>query len=121
MKRLMTEIRLMMCGWCFGLILKLAPKDNKEGIFIISLVHIWAGKSIADEMSRKFKVGDIVSRDGTDEQEILEIDYGWGTLKVRCIKEPLLWNGGCDPWIKIGEEEDNLIMKYELIRRKGNP
>lgn len=34
----------------------------------------------------RIKVGDVVTRDSTDEHEVLEIDYDWGTMKVKCIK-----------------------------------
>lgn len=66
----------------------------------------------------KYEVGDIVTRDGTDEHEILEIDYDWITMTVKCIKEPKIWEGSDEPWIKLGEEESNLIRRYELIRKR---
>jgi hypothetical protein len=65
-----------------------------------------------------FNIGDIVTRDGSDEQEILDIDLGFGTLIVRCIKEPIAEEGR-NPWIRLGEEEHNLIRRYSLVRRKA--
>jgi len=61
-------------------------------------------------METKWKIGDIVSRDGTDEQEIIDIDYEWMCMTVKCIKEPK------EKWIKKGETEFNLIRRYSLVR-----
>lgn len=58
---------------------------------------------------RDYKVGMIVTRDGTDRHEIIEIDYGYGSLTVKCIKEPF------EKWIKIGETEHNLIRRYSIV------
>ena len=59
-----------------------------------------------------FEVGDVVTRDGTDEHVVVDNDpEGWGNIKVRCIKEP------STPWIKVGEEEDNLPRRYALVRK----
>ena len=44
---MIDEIRLMICGWCFHLVLFLAPKDNPEGLMIIEFIKDWASKSIA--------------------------------------------------------------------------
>jgi hypothetical protein len=54
--------------------------------------------------------GDIVTRDGTDEHEIIEIDEWADLMTVRCVKEPH------DPWAKIGEEERNLVRRYDFVR-----
>lgn len=59
-----------------------------------------------------WRVGNIVSRDGTDEHVIVGI-YGTEepeTIRVRCIKEP------STRWIKVGEIEDNLISRYKWLR-----
>ena len=65
----------------------------------------------------RIKVGDVVTRDGTDEHEVLEIDYDWGTMKVKCIKEPAIWSGGSEPWTKLGEIEENIIERYTLVMK----
>lgn len=64
-------------------------------------------------MNKKFKVGDIVSRDGTDEHEIIDIDYGYMCMTVKCIKEPKI------KWIKKGETEFNLMRRYSFKRSKN--
>lgn len=64
-------------------------------------------------MTDCFEVGDIVSRDGSDEQRILDIDYDWGIMTVECVKEPT------SKWILKGEKESNLIRKYNLVRKAG--
>lgn len=53
-----------------------------------------------------FRVGDIVTRDGTDRQRIIKIDHGWGSLTVECITAP------ATGWMKVGEREENLIRRY---------
>jgi len=58
-----------------------------------------------------FKVGDIVTRDGTDRHEVIIGQDEWPTIRVRCIKAPVL------PWTSIGTEEDNLARRYQLIKR----
>jgi len=67
-------------------------------------------------MSIAFKVGDIVSRDGTDLQRILEINDAGDLMHVECIREPLGWlkdDGSRDePWCRLGETEWNLPRRY---------
>ncbi|MFZ5744450.1 MAG: hypothetical protein ACOY7T_08230 [Pseudomonadota bacterium] len=64
-----------------------------------------------------FKPGDIVTRDGTDRQKVLEINDAGDLMLVECISEPLgyLNDDGTrgDPWCKIGEQEWNLTRRYE--------
>ncbi len=69
-----------------------------------------------------FKLGDIVSRDGTDEHVVIvpPEDTGLDNMTVVCIKEPLgyLMEDGItrgEPWIKRGEIETNLNTRYELV------
>jgi hypothetical protein len=59
-----------------------------------------------------WKVGDIVTRDGTDEHVIVEMHGNDPTdcMVVRCTKEP------SDPWTKLGEEESNLLRRYAWVR-----
>jgi hypothetical protein len=68
---------------------------------------------------KEYEVGDIVSRDGSDEHEILWIDYPSMLLSVKCTKEPLPFEDGNIPWAKTGEVEDNLIRRYSLMRKKN--
>lgn len=58
----------------------------------------------------QFQVGDIVTRDGTDEHEVIEADDDL-CIRVRCTKAPR------EPWTEVGEEEFNLARRYELVRR----
>lgn len=55
----------------------------------------------------KFKVGDVVTRAGDDRQRITEIDDEGFCLTVVCIKAP------ADGWCKVGDEERNLVRRYE--------
>lgn len=63
-----------------------------------------------------WQVGDIVSRDGNDEQEILSFNEGRDLIEVRCIKEPPAYEGSNEPWCRIGDVEDNLARRYEFVR-----
>lgn len=56
----------------------------------------------------QFRVGDLVTRDGTDIHRVTEIDNDYFCLTVECIKAPL---GG---WCKVGEIERNLSRRYDF-------
>ena len=73
---------------------------------------------VADLDPKLWKPGDIVTRDGTDEQMIVSIDGSDPTdlVLVRCIKEPTLYEGTTEPWCRIGEEESNLVRRYSFVR-----
>ncbi len=55
------------------------------------------------------KQGDIVTRDGTDEHLVYDINDAGDLIDVVCIKEPN------SKWIKYGETESNLTRRYNLI------
>jgi hypothetical protein len=56
---------------------------------------------------QEFHVGDIVSRDGTDEHIVENVWRDGQMIEVRCIKEPE------DKWIEVGETESNLARRYK--------
>jgi hypothetical protein len=58
----------------------------------------------------KFQVGDIVTRDGTDRQRVLEIDDD--LITVECIREPVTYEPGDAPWCLLGERETNVTRRY---------
>lgn len=66
----------------------------------------------------KFRVGDLVTRDGTDVQRVIEIDDDGECITVKCVKEPLglLLEDGtrAAPWCRVGETEFNLARRYEF-------
>lgn len=69
---------------------------------------------------KKYEVGDVVTRDGTDEHVIEDIEYDFMTITVRCTKEP--WHEECnEPWTRIGEVEPNIIRRYSLIKKSPPP
>lgn len=70
-----------------------------------------------------WRVGDIVTRDGNDEQEILAIDAEGpnALLFVRCVKEPPIYEGATEPWCRLGDEESNLVRRYRFVRRPAFP
>lgn len=64
----------------------------------------------------KFRVGDIVTRDGTDLQRVVEVSDGGDCFTVECIREP---EGYIDEdgnlqgvWCAVGERESNLMSRY---------
>lgn len=63
-----------------------------------------------------FEKGDIVTRDGTDRQLVLDVNDVGDMITVECIKEPLgaINDDGTrdDPWCRLGEIEDNLARRY---------
>lgn len=56
----------------------------------------------------QWKVGDIVSRDGSDEHRIESIDDN--QIDVVCIKSP------SEPWISVGDRETNMKRRYHFVR-----
>ena len=70
-------------------------------------------------MNNSFDIGDIVTRDGTDEHEVIAItgNDAFDLITVRCIKEPILFEGDSEPWIHLGEEEVNIPRRYSLVRK----
>jgi hypothetical protein len=60
---------------------------------------------------RPFKVGDVVTRDGTDRQMVLASDPKWGTIEVECIVAPVTG------WCAVGDTESNLARRYDLVAR----
>ncbi len=69
----------------------------------------------------QFKVGDIVSRDGTDLQRVLEINEAGDLMLVECTKEPLGYLKDDmtrdEPWCRLGEQEWNLTRRYSFAGR----
>ena len=55
-----------------------------------------------------FKVGDVVSRDGSDRQLVIEVTDSSPTMTVRCIRAP------SSGWCAVGDEEFNLRRRYVL-------
>jgi hypothetical protein len=68
-------------------------------------------------MAEEFKVGDLVTRDGTDIQRVIVVgDYN--DITVECIRAP---DSG---WMKVGETELNLAGRYQrvdVVERKVTP
>lgn len=56
-----------------------------------------------------FKVGDKVTRDGSDIHVVEAVEGDWGLIVVRCIKAPV------SGWINVGETESNLPRRYTLV------
>jgi len=55
-----------------------------------------------------FKRGDIVSRDGTDEHLIYDMNRAGDFINVICLKAPK------DKWTAVGETEGNVARRYTL-------
>jgi hypothetical protein len=59
-----------------------------------------------------FEVGDIVTRDGTDRQRVIEVDDDGMCMEVECIQAPAPYSEGEKPWCEVGEREHNLQRRY---------
>jgi hypothetical protein len=63
-----------------------------------------------------FCVGDIVTRDGSDRQRVIETDAVGDeapvTITVECIRESAIDELSPEPWIRLGETEFNLARRY---------
>jgi hypothetical protein len=70
-----------------------------------------------------FRVGDLVTRDGTDIHRVTEADWEGGyapdIITVVCVQEPLgfLNDDGSrgEPWTKVGESETNMARRYSHV------
>lgn len=60
---------------------------------------------------KTFRVGDVVSRDGSDRQRILKINEAGDLIEVECIREPATGEGH-PPWCRLGEVESNVAWRY---------
>ncbi len=60
------------------------------------------------------QIGDVVSRDGTDEHLVYHVNDAGDLIGVVCIKEP------SSDWTKIGETERNLTRRYSFINKMVN-
>jgi hypothetical protein len=76
-------------------------------------------KAFSSNGEPHFHVGDIVTRDGTDRQRVVETDGDDDcpptTITVECIKEPKTDELSPVPWIKLGEREFNLARRYSYV------
>jgi hypothetical protein len=63
-----------------------------------------------------WQVGDIVSRDGNDEHEILAFNDCRDLIEVRCIKEPPIYLGADEPWTRLGETDTSVTRRYSFVR-----
>lgn len=55
-----------------------------------------------------FKVGDLVTRDGTDVHRVTWVADHGQTIQVVCVKAP------SSGWCEVGDKEDNLARRYEF-------
>ena len=44
-KAIINEYRHLICGFLFRVILTITPKDDDDGILVVSLIEIWARRS----------------------------------------------------------------------------
>lgn len=57
------------------------------------------------------RVGDIVTRTGQDEHEVLLVNDP--CIRVRCIKQSETYDSG----FRVGDVEDNIMDNYAFVRR----
>jgi len=56
-----------------------------------------------------FRVGELVTRDGTDIHRVTKADEGYGSVEVVCVKAP------ATGWCKVGDVESNLGARYQRV------
>lgn len=56
----------------------------------------------------QFRIGDLVTRDGSDVQRVVDINEAGDLIEVECLKAP------SDSWCQIGEREWNLARRYSF-------
>lgn len=64
---------------------------------------------VAAQAVAPFALGELVTRDGSDVQQVVEVDQGYGSIMVECLKAP---DSG---WCKVGEREHNMAGRYTRI------
>ncbi len=57
----------------------------------------------------KFKVGDLVTRDGSDVQRVTYVSEDFMLIDTICV-EP-----GDQGWCKVGDTENNISWRYEKV------
>jgi hypothetical protein len=60
-----------------------------------------------------FLKGELVTRDGTDVHEVVDVDDGLGGIVVRCVTAPK------SRWTEVGDIENNLASRYLRVSQKG--
>jgi hypothetical protein len=63
------------------------------------------------------KIGDIVSKTGTDRQVVIDIDNVFGTVTTKVIVQDITYENDT-PIFDIGDEETLLTDRYTFIKRK---
>ena len=64
------------------------------------------------DCTKRFRIGDYVSRDGTDVHRIIDMNSDGGDLiEVRCVVAPAPYDGG-KPWAAVGDVECNVPWRY---------
>lgn len=88
------------------------PNSGANEVTLPALIRQHLEPVTIEPSMELWKVGDIVTRDGTDEHMIVEMcgSYQSDCMVVRCTKEP------SRPWAKVGEEEENLLRRYSWVR-----
>ncbi len=62
------------------------------------------------DLGRSFAIGDIVTRDGSDRQKVIEVGE-YNDITVECVEAA---RGG---WCRVGDREVNLEGRYQLVTR----
>jgi hypothetical protein len=64
----------------------------------------------------RFRIGDYVSRDGTDVHQVIGMNGDGGDLiEVRCVVAPALYLGDAKPWAAVGDVDSNVPWRYEPV------
>jgi hypothetical protein len=61
-----------------------------------------------------WKLGDVVSRDGSDEHVVTWMSEGRDLMEFTCVKAPT------SGWIQVGESEQNIPWRYRWLRTRAD-
>lgn len=81
---------------------------SSRGMRAVEIVSGMFSKLTDEQKPELWRPGDIVTRDGTDEHEIVGIDGD--LIDVVCVKAPSV------PWAEVGDIESNLTRRYSWVR-----
>jgi hypothetical protein len=57
MANIIKELRLLLCHWCFEIVLWIAPEDDPEGLIMIASIRDWATKAVSAQMQERMPNG----------------------------------------------------------------
>jgi hypothetical protein len=101
-------------------------KDRQEYLDAeVPLPHLKRTDEVKPYVTPHFRVGDIVTRGGTDRHRVISTngddECAPDMIEIECIKEPVVEY--CDgtfgeAWIRVGEREFSLADRYDYVGKE---